>query len=268
MATLQALPEDQQRAEIESFVSKLPYSPDTLALQERAQQLGESLPTATPEESQALLDELAKISAALDGDPVIKKVQNDLVSLTGYGINGDGTTPSLSSMKLSSLQRGDILARRSWFGAVFPWSMKYEHTGNFDGNSQVYESNLDGVTLRPLTEWTRCCQYVGFARNTRVSSTSMASAVDWAKNKYGTNGRTPYNFNFPNKWTDGSLYCSQLTWKINKQVGYNLDSNHWLYRLTMSIKYSPLILLITDPAVAPDEVMLSPYLTILGEGWY
>ena len=269
MALLQTLPAEQQSAEIEHFVAKLPYSPETVALQQRAIELSTSLQTAKPEEGPAILDELTKVSAQLGEDPVIKKVGSDILTLTGYGIQDDSTNPSLSQLPVRDLKRGDILARYSLYGTIFPWAMYYEHTGNFDGNGKVYESNLlDGVNLRPLTEWTRCCQAVGLARNKRVSTSRMESAMNAAKDKYGYDGRTPYNWwNFPNKWMDDALYCSQLTWKINKSTGYDLDSNHWQYRLYMALKWSPAVWLITDPAVAPDEVMLSPHVEIKWRGF-
>jgi uncharacterized protein YycO len=263
---LQALPETLQREEIENFVAKLPIIPETLALQARAQELSDSLSTAkTPEEAELVFDELAKISSQLQEDPVIAKVESDLIRLTGYG--STVADPSLSAVDYTSLRRGDILARKST-NKWFPWCMKYEHTGNFDGNDMVYESNLsDGVNLRALYEWKKPGQYVGHARNKRVSLSTLAEAVDWAKNFYGSDGRTPYNwFLFANKWMNYALYCSQLTWKINLHTGYDLDSNHWEYLLNMALRYGNWVLTIVIPAVAPDEVMLSSHVTIKGEG--
>ncbi|HLO16534.1 MAG TPA: hypothetical protein VK206_17005 [Anaerolineales bacterium] len=273
VTTLQALPADQQRAEIEHFVSKLPISADTLALQERAQELSMSLSTAKPEETQAILEELTKISSELDEDPVIKKVESDLVSLTGYGIQ-DSTTPSPSSAAFNLLQKGDILARQSWFGFLFPWAMKYEHLGNFNGNSQVFETYPDlfglfapGARLHPLSEWQTKGTYIGLGHNKRVNPSQITWAVNWAMGKYGTDGRTPYNWDFANKQTDASLYCSQLTWKIHKMAGYDLDSNAWEYQLYVSIKWGWQVMVITIPAAAPDEVMLSPYINVYSKGW-
>lgn len=270
-ATLQALPEDQQSAEIENFASKLPISNETLALQGRAQELSMSLSTAKPEETQAILEELAKISSQLDEDPVIQKVTSDLVTLTGIGLED---APSLS-IAFSSLRKGDILAKRSWFGFLFPYAMQYEHTGNYDNNGLVLESYPDlfglfdpGVKLHPISEWQVRGTYVGLARNKYASATQMAEAMDWAKNRYGTDGRTPYNFFYWDKWTDASLYCSQLTWKIHRHAGagYNVDSNHWLYQLRMAVRYGQWVLVITLPAVAPDEVMLSPKVDVYSVG--
>ena len=267
---LQALPQELQSEEIENFVAKLPISPETLALQARAQELSDSLSTAkTPEEAQLAFDELAKISSQLQEDPVIAKVESDLFSLTGYGINKNN--PSGTPVTFAALRKGDILARRSWFGFAFPWAMLYEHTGNYDGSDLVYESNLfgpaEGVNLRPISQWRSPGQFVGHAQNKRVTAGKMASAVEWAKTKYGTNGRTPYNLLFIDKWTDSALYCAQLTWKINKHLGYDLDSNDWVYLLAMACRFGGWVLAIVYPAVAPDEVMLSSHVTIKGEGW-
>ncbi len=265
VATLRALPADQQTTEIKNFVAKLPLSADTLALQKRAQELSMSLSTAKPEDAQVILDELAKISSQLDEDPVIKKATSDLLTVTGIGLK-DGTTPSLF-VAFSSLRKGDILGRRSWYGGLFPWAMKYEHLGNYNGNDYVYESNPDGVTLKPLSKWKSWGQYVGLAHDKRVTDTTIANAVEWAKTTYGTNGRTPYNWNFADKQTNASLYCSQLTWKIHSYAGFNLDSNDSYYLFAMSIRFGPWIIPVLISAVAPDEVMLSPHLTVYSEGW-
>jgi hypothetical protein len=208
---------------------------------------------------------MAVISAELMKDPAIAKAESDIRKATGNDIGNPTVAPSAPSY--SSLKKGDILAKRSGLLVLWPWAMIYEHTGNFYGNAQVYESNGDGVRLKPLSNWQTKGAYVGLGRDSKKTASQMSSAVDWAATKYGTNGRTPYNYNFVDKGTDARLYCSQLTWKINKQAGVDVDSNAWQYQAWASAVYGVWVLGIIIPAVAPDEVMLSGNVSVYSTGW-
>jgi uncharacterized protein YycO len=269
---LATLPEDQQSAAIQEFVARLPISDYSKALQKRASLLTSRLSTANPKQAQLIIQELAKITAELNTDPVIAKTLVDLQKLTGdisaphSMVAPDDASLVAPAVAFSSLRKGDIMARRSGWLVLWPWAKWYEHTGNYYGNSQVYESNSDGVRLKPLSQWQTRGHYIGLARNKWKSSTTMSNAVNWAYTKYG-NGRTSYNYNFVDKWTDSRLYCSQLSWKINKQAGTDLDSNHWSYHLWASALYGSWILAVIIPAVAPDEVMLDSDVNVYSAGW-
>jgi uncharacterized protein YycO len=96
---------------------------------------------------------------------------------------------------------------------------------------------------------------LGYTKGKTLSQ--VTASLNWAKNKYGTDGRTPYNWNFLNKGTDSALYCSQLVWKINQNMGVNVDSNHWSYVAFLTAKFGVVGTTFALTAVAPDEVYLS-----------
>ncbi|HCX79868.1 MAG TPA: hypothetical protein DG577_10700 [Firmicutes bacterium] len=136
------------------------------------------------------------------------------------------------------------------------YALYYSHSGTYNGNNTVYESNSDGVRLRPLSSWQQG-QPVALGYTSGKSSSEVAAALNWAKNKYGTDGSTPYNWNFLNKTTDSALYCSQLVWKIHQNMGLNVDSNHWTYVAFLTAKFGAVGTTFAFAAVAPDEVYLS-----------
>jgi uncharacterized protein YycO len=136
------------------------------------------------------------------------------------------------------------------------YAMYYSHSGTYNGSNTVYESNSDGVRIRPLSSWQQG-QPVALGYTRSKSLSEVTAALNWAKNKYGTDGRTPYNWNFLNKNTDDALYCSQLVWKIHQYMGLNVDSNHWTYVAYLTAKFGAVGTTFAFAAVAPDEVYLS-----------
>jgi uncharacterized protein YycO len=165
------------------------------------------------------------------------------------------------------LKRGDIMLVFGNDWRAWIYAMKYSHAGNYDGSQRVYESNpSDGVRLKPLSNWQRPNIYIGLGRNNKKSESQVRGALDWAKGKYG-DGRTPYNYVYPDKWTDSRLYCSQLVWKIHKYLGVDLDSNNWGYFVWAAARFGAWILGVIGPGVAPDEIGLSPSVAIYAEGW-
>lgn len=55
------------------------------------------------------------------------------------------------------------------------------------------------------------------------TSTSRAAAVKAARDYVNTSPRIPYNWNFLNKFTTSSFYCSQLVWRCWKTAGLDID---------------------------------------------
>lgn len=271
-ALVSSLPANQQSIEIQRFVSRLNVSQESRSLQLRDQKLTKSLATATPKQAESILKELANISAQLKKDPAIAKAESDIqklakASVQNYDVQAN-LTPGAPIVQGFDWKRGDVLAiRGSSVNIAWAWTMTYSHTGNWYDASRVYESNKDGVRLKPLSNWQKANDFVGIARNNKKSSSTMNNAVNWAYSKYG-DGRTPYNYIFINKWTDSALYCSQLTWKINSNAGSDVDSNAWQYQLWAAAVYGSWIINgLIIPAVAPDEVMLSSNLTVLRTGY-
>ncbi len=272
-----------QMAAIADFVSRLPYSPRTRALQREAERLQMQMAEVkSDEEARQILEKLRALSNEMMADPnYARTIQSLTVLLASPNAREGGDIPiktgamtegavSTASVNWGALQRGDIMLVRSglWDWFMFIYAMWYSHAGNYDGNGLVYESNTDGVRLKPLSNWQQPGQYIGLGRDNKRSIAEVQSAVDWAKGFYGTDGRTPYNYFYPDKWTDSRLYCSQLTWKIHKHIGVDLDSNAWQYQLWIAARWGWwAVVLVSIPAVAPDEIGLDGDVTFYSTGW-
>jgi hypothetical protein len=124
------------------------------------------------------------------------------------------------------------------------------------------------VRLNALSRWQAPQLFVALAFDNQLTSARTQEGLNWAEATYGTNGETPYNYFFWDKERNDRLYCSQLTWKIHHHMVVNLDSNHWAYQLWIAVHWGPwAILLISLPAVAPDEIALSSNVTIYSASW-
>ncbi|MFN3763794.1 MAG: YiiX/YebB-like N1pC/P60 family cysteine hydrolase [Anaerolineae bacterium] len=268
-----------QMAAIASFVSRLPYSPRTRALQQEAERLQAQMAgVKSDEEARQILEKLRALSDEMMADPnYARTVQSLMVLLAPPNVRKEGDlliksegAVSTASVNWSSLRRGDIMLVRSglWDWFMFIYAMWYSHAGNYDGNGLVYESNTDGVRLKPLSKWQQPGQYIGLGRDNKRSAAEVQAAMDWAKGFYGTDGRTPYNYFYPDKWTDSRLYCSQLVWKIHKHIGVDLDSNAWEYQLWIAARWGWwAVAAVSIPAVAPDEIGLDGDVTFYSTGW-
>ncbi len=120
----------------------------------------------------------------------------------------------------------------------FVYKVWWGHTGVYDGDDFIYESIDTGVELRNfpnnwLTNGNDIWQ--GRARKSELRP-RVVTSLDSAKAKYGTDGSTPYNFNFVDKTTDEALYCSQLAWKIYQDVSLDIDSNNPNYANALALK--------------------------------
>jgi len=266
-AIIATLSPNAQTAEISRFVKSLPISPRTLQLQSKASVLTQQLRFASQAKALQILAEMSEINKQLVKDPAVALTKSSLEKL--YVKNGyiADMSITLTAPNFGVLKKGDILARRSGLFVLWPWAMIYEHTGNYDANGQVFESNSDGVRLKPINDWKKKGSYVGIARHLSVSSGNMEKAVNTAKSKYGSGGNTKYNYNFLDKNTDSKLYCSQLSWKIGKSMGADLDSNNVFYRLWAVAIWGSWVSPVILSAVAPDEVMLSGKLYFVTSGW-
>jgi hypothetical protein len=172
------------------------------------------------------------------------------------------------------LQRGDVMLLRSQGSFLFPWTVYYSHAGTYDGNNMVYESVKSGVQLGPLQHWKERGTRVGLGRSTASSAQQVVTALDQAQSRYGTNRKTPYNFVFPDKTRDDAIYCSQLSWKIHRSLGVDLDSNDWRWFAQVGLKnlyagapaIGVLIPTVLVPAIAPDEIYYSRNVSFYSEG--
>lgn len=187
----------------------------------------------------------------------------------------------LTKAHFDNLKKGDIMLRRTgllgckqWI--IVPlckyWALVYEHAGlyygTYSGKLSVYESsNEGGVQFKPVDTWKSTNYYVGMHRS-RVDAATIAKKFDVFVAKYGTNGKTPYNYNLLDKNTDKALYCSQLVWKFYTSVGVNVDSDHPLYAEWLKFNYGPLLAgYVSKNAVAPDEIGMSANIYRMAAGW-
>ncbi len=262
---------------VETLLARIPYQRETYALQQEAARLNEKLAEVrTPEEAERIHAELLNIAAKMERDPAYATTLKALEQLyveEGIMVDDslrDARRMSIQAVNWSQLRAGDVMLVRS---GKFPWTafiyaMTYSHTGNYNGSNMVYESNADGVRLKPLSNWQQSGQYIALGRNNRRSISQVQGALAWARNTYGTNGSTPYNYFYPDKNTNSRLYCSQLTWKIHNHIGVNVDSNHWRYQLWIGAKWGLwAIPAVAIPAVAPDEVGLDGDISYYSKGW-
>lgn len=263
-------------AAIADFVDRLPYSSQTRALQKEAELLQAQLAkTNNDQDAEKITNKLRALSEQMMADPDYAKTVTALTAMlvpASRESSGmvEGAAASPTSVSWGSLSRGHIMLIRSgWLPwTAFIYAMWYSHAGTYDGNNMVYESNADGVRLKPLNNWKSSGQYIGLGYDNKRSAAQITSSLNWAKTKYGTTGRTPYNFFFPDKWTDSRLYCSQLVWKIHNNAGINVDSNHWTYQAWVAARWGAwATLAVSIPAVAPDEVGLDSDVTLYSTGW-
>jgi hypothetical protein len=265
---------------IQELLARVPYQAETYALQKEAARLNQQLEyVRSPEEAERVHAQLQEIAAKMAQDPAHTSFLNGLERL--YVQQGVMVEERLASERLErgfaiqavnwgNLQAGDVMLVRS---GKFPWTsflyaMTYSHTGNYNGSNMVYESNADGVRLKPLSNWQMSGQYIALGRSNKRTVAQVQSAQSWARGRYGTNGSTPYNYFYPNKTTDSKLYCSQLTWKIHNHTGINVDSNAWQYQVWIAAKWGVwAVAAVAIPAVAPDEIGLSGNITYYSKDW-
>jgi len=257
-------------AAIKEFLGRLPYSAHTRELQAEARRLQAQLAQNPHKaEAQAIVAQLQDLADAMWSDPNYSKTMEAMTTM----LIPQSMRPQTMGVNWSQLTRGDVMLVRDpngflgWF-TTFLYAMWYTHSGNYDGNSLVYESNADGVRLKPLSKWQYSGLYVGLARDNKRTVTEVQAALDWAKGVYSTDGQTPYNYFYPDKWTDNALYCSQLCWKIHDHLGVDLDSNHSRYKSWIGAKWGWwAVWAVSNPAVAPDEMALDDDLTTYSRGW-
>jgi uncharacterized protein YycO len=77
--------------------------------------------------------------------------------------------------------------------------------------------NKDGVQYYPNTWKGRSNVYGLWVKG--ASDTKYANAASYAQGKIGSS----YNWNFANKFSTSSFYCSQLAWRSWEQQGINID---------------------------------------------
>lgn len=185
------------------------------------------------------------------------------------GDDGGGSPPALPPL---SLERGDILlvdgsGSSSGIGWTdFLYQRQWGHAGVVDridptdpDITEIYESNA-GIGVRPrlyATNWVARGNRLWHGRAANVDlRDDVVVALDNAKDLYGIDGRTPYNYNVADKFTDDQLYCSQLAWKIYGAAGIDIDSQDPGYALWLEDRLpgDGTGFVVAALAVAPDEI--------------
>jgi hypothetical protein len=185
---------------------------------------------------------------------------------------------------------GDIILRRAtdarW--QTLAYAIKYTHSANWHGDRVLYEAIREGVVLTSLKEWFAVADDVAIGSENGEFAEFAGSALSRSEERYGTDGRTPFDFGFLgiggkhyNKSDDShGLYCSQLTWIIhNRYLGVDLDSQDWRVATGLVARYGVLGAVVLGPfgallggsvgelvarrAVFPDEIFWSPHVD-----WY
>ena len=265
----QAQTEEEQDAAIKDFASRLPYSDETRAKQAEVEQLQQQLDaTEDPRQAEQLTDQLRTLGEEMKQDPAYAKTIAALDTIA----KPDELKDEMHTLSIpwNRAQRGDILLELDLtHPATYLYVMNYGHAGNFYGRSgrEILESVASGVRLGPLSDWQGFGKFVMIARDSVAAPQSVVNAMEARKWQFIDQRHTPYNYNWVDKWTDSAVYCSQLTWKIHRDVGVDLDSNHWLYRTYITARWGAFAGLLTIPAVAPDEIRLSPNMFPIGSGW-
>lgn len=261
--------EEEVLAAIKDFDLRLPYAQETRAAQSEIERLQAELEAADEKRALEIKDAIAVLEEQMKQDPTYVQTTEDLmVLLTPDELKTDTPDYELAGSHWGSARQGDILLQfdyRSPFGYIY--GMNYSHTGQLFDSSTVLESLANGVTLMPLSTWQEGRKDTAIARNRRASQNAVVNSMNNRKVRHIDMRHTPYNFFMPDKWTDSRLYCSQLTWKIHKDLGYNLDSNNFWYHLYLSARYGPWIVpAVAFPAVAPDEIARSGEIKIIAKG--
>jgi hypothetical protein len=259
----------EQDAAIKDFASRLPYSDETRATQAKAEQLQQELSaTEDPKQAEQLTEQLRALGEEMKQDPGYAKTIEALDTL----VKPDELKDEMHTQSIpwNRAQRGDVLLQLDLLSpAAYLYAMNYNHTGNYYGQSgrEIFESVVSGVRLSPLSDWQGGVKFVMIARDSVASQQAVINAMENRKHQFIDLRHTPYNFNLADKWKESEVYCAQLTWKIHKDVGVDLDSQSWVYKVYITARWGTVGWLISGPAVAPDEIRLSPNIYPIGSGW-
>jgi len=294
----------EYRKAFERLYNDLPYAPQTRQLFAKAGLLLEQLHAAKDSKiaAQTTLD-LQAIQRQLELDAIYQRlVQAGLVRSNREQQERDRSrpaatpaatpsTPKMIAMPLVAhdypataaqpwqtvLQPGDILLETGHdplegFVTHLVYANHYDHCGTYMGGGIVFDSKdltpygRNGVWFRSLEEWKTPGIDICILRDNQRTQPQVIDAVNWATDFYGTNGRTPYNWLYPDKVRDDALYCSQLVWKIHSLLGVDMDSNDFWYQALIYFRWHFVGLAASIPGVAPDEIRASPFVSVVWEG--
>src|SRR5258706_1372987 len=234
--------QEEQDAAIKDFASRLPYSDETRAAQDKVEQLQQQLDaTEDPKQAEQLTEQIQALGEEMKQDPGYATTIQALDTIFKPAELKDDM--HLQSIPWNLARRGDILLQIDLLSPMtYIYAMNYNHTGNFYGQSggEIFESVASGVRLSPLSDWQGGLKRVTIARDTAVPQQTVVNAMEYRKGQYMNYGHTPYNFFLFDKETDMAVYCAQLTWKIHMRAGVDLDSQSWIYKLYITTRWGPI----------------------------
>ena len=285
---------DDPASAIQSFAERVPVSSETRSyrgqmktLLDGVQELDSPAEQKAAMESimnlqQRMLDEDAQLATALEYfDRLRAGFDDEFTPSSTSSKKAESTSNTGGSATVKSVipedlfddyegeinQVGDIMfVYYDFLNPSYIYAMDWSHVGIYAGNGEVYESDThgdfdcDGVDFRDISKFLHDGYEIQYAQHEESGGRSRVDeALDWAEGEYGEGCETGYNWWFQNKWTDSSLYCSQLAWKVYKNIeddyDVDLDSNHWIYHTWLAMRYGHILALaLAIPAVAPDEV--------------
>ena len=149
-------------------------------------------------------------------------------SVSTFAATVEGTYPT---------QKGTILVTSDYSYGVVPSG----HAAIVWDENHVVEAQTSGVMWGKNNWMSNRSEIYGLDVK-GTSDAQDAAAADWCAQQIGK----PYNYNFLNKTTRDSFYCSQLVWAAFKDL-YNIDlSNVGLSPLTWTTAVHPMELVNSD----------------------
>ena len=223
----------------DNFAARLPYSAQTRQLQAQVEQLGQQLlaEDLDLETYQALEAEMRALEGQMErNDSNYALTLRTLENLAWQKMQaqvqeanasaGRSTNAAAQGINFADLQRGDFMfSNGNDFATNFLYAMMWAHVATFDGGTNVYEAQLEepaGVRRADYFSWQVEGTRLAFGRNNQKSQSKVIEGLEWAKNRWGTDARTPYNLKFWQPFREDALYCSQLIWRIHRHIGTDL----------------------------------------------
>ncbi len=269
---------------LDAFAARLPYSAQTREAQVQLAQLGQRLEDEDLDREVylALEAEMRELEGQMERqDPNYALTLRTLENLAWQKMQEQVQEASDSSARSTNalaqvidfddLQRGDIMfSNGNDFATNFLYAMMWAHVATFDGGRNVYEAQLEepaGVRLATYDSWQEQGTRLAFGRNNQRSQREVTAGLEWAKNRWGTDARTPYNLKFWQPLREDALYCSQLVWRIHRHIDTDLSMGgaQSIYATYFKAKWG---LNPTSFVISPDDIALDDQVTLYALGSY
>ncbi len=277
----------------DDFVARLPYTTQTRETQKKIGQLGQNLLTvADPATYQALEAEIVALQAQMESsDPNYALTLRTMETLAWQALQEKAVSTS-SAVALSTatanqqapgavldfdaLSRGDIIFLNDDAPITnFTYAMVFNHVAMIEDENNVYEANKathpQGVRVASYEPWKAEGNRFGFGKNNKKDAAEVVTALDWAKDRWGVDGTTPYNTAYFNIQREDALYCSQLVWKIHQHINTDLrlggeqDIYNRYIEAKWGVGFGEAVRLAT---VSPDAIALDDDVTLFAVGGY